>query len=235
MAEEAESILVVDDDREVRRLLRRALELKGYRVSQAEDGVAAIEILMSRSCDLVLLDLLMPSLDGWATLTHVRGMAAPPPVVVVSGTTEIDLTPRIFREGVQAFIAKPFRIDVLTNTCRELIERAKGLGRAPDRRAAERRTLPLAVELERLSGAPLGPGRLVNLSAHGAQVELAQVLSPGERVRLTHHARGAPLRLECHVQWWRRDDPPGQVSHGLAFTGVSAEDRQRIRELAALP
>jgi hypothetical protein len=37
------------------------------------------------------------------------------------------------------------------------------------------------------------------------------------------------------VQWWRRDDPPGQVSHGLAFTGVSEESRARIKELAALP
>lgn len=229
-------ILVVDDDKEIRQLLRHALELKGYRVSLAEDGVAAIEFLRSHGSDLVVLDLLMPSLDGWAALTQVRGLPSPPPVVVVSGTTEVDLTPRIFHEGVDAFIAKPFRLEVLINACQELIARAKGRALPTDRRRlGERRTLPLAVDIAGLDGRSLCPGRVVNLSVLGAQVELALVLSPGERVRLTYQAGGqAPLCLECRVQWWRRDDPPGQVSHGLAFTGVSAESHARIKELAAL-
>lgn len=229
-------ILVVDDDGEIRRLLRRALEAKGHRVSEAEDGVAAIDFLRSRQADLVVLDLLMPSLDGWAALTQVRSLPDPPPVVVVSGTAEVDLTPRIFREGVEAFIAKPFRLEALTNACQELIARAKGRGLPVERRRlGQRRTLPLAVEIARLDGRALCPGRVVNLSALGAQVELGLVLSPGEGVRLTHKsATQPPLCLECRVQWWRRDDPPGQVSHGLAFTGVSEETRARIKELAAL-
>ena len=235
-SEPADRILVVDDDEEIRQLLRRALELKGYRVSLAEDGVAAIELLRSQGSDLVVLDLLMPSLDGWAALTQLRGLSRPPPVVVISGTTEVDLTPRIFREGVEAFIAKPFRLEVLINACQELIARAKGRARSSDRRQlGERRTLALAVDIASHDGRSLCPGRVVNLSVLGAQVELALVLSPGERVRLTHQAGSqAPLCLECRVQWWRRDDPPGQVSHGIAFTGVSAESQARIKELTAL-
>jgi DNA-binding response OmpR family regulator len=232
----ADRILVVDDDKAIRQLLRQTLELKGYQIGLAEDGVAAIEILQSQGSDLVVLDLLMPSLDGWAALTQVRALPSPPPVVVISGTTEVDLTPRIFREGVDAFIAKPFRLEVLVNVCQELIARAKGRTRPVDRRRlGERRTLPLAVAIAGLDGASLCPGRVVNLSVLGAQVELALVLSPGERVSLTYQAGGqAPLCLECRVQWWRRDAPTGRVSHGFAFTGVSAESRARIKALAAL-
>ena len=240
MASEApdprETILVVDDDRDLQRMLRTALEAKGFRVETADDGLAAVDFLKIRKADLTVLDIFMPTMDGWAALAQIHRFPDPPPVVVLSGTSEANITPRIFREGVQAFISKPFRLDVLINTCQELIARAKGRPVVADRRQlGARRTLTLPVDIVDLDARPLQQGRLVNLSVHGAQVELSQPLPPGQRLRMMYSAEAQPvLTLEGCVQWWRHPGPSEATSHGIAFTGVSAEQQRRIKEIAAL-
>lgn len=236
--DERDTILVVDDDKDLQRMLRVAFEAKGFRVETADDGLAAVDFLKSgRRTDLAVLDLLLPSMDGWAALAGMQRLPHPPPVVVVSGTTEANITPRIFREGVAAFIAKPFRLDVLVNTCGELIARAKSQPLVPDRRRrGARRTLTLPVTILDRDDRPLHAGRLLNLSVYGAQVELSAALSPGQRIRMAYAPEaGAALTLEGYVQWWRHPDASSEAtSLGIAFTGVSAEQQQRIKQIAAL-
>jgi len=237
-AEARDTILVVDDDRDLQRMLRTAFEVKGFRVETADDGLAAVDFLKAgRRADLAVLDLFMPSMDGWAALAQVQRFPDPPPVVVLSGTSEANITPRIFREGVQAFIAKPFQLDVLVNTCQELISVAKGRPTAPDRRQQARRTLTLPVTISDMEGRPLHEGRLLNLNVQGARVELHRALSPGQRLRVAYApGDGAPgLDVEGRVQWWRRPDARCDLTcHGIAFAGVSDEQRDAIKRIASL-
>lgn len=237
-AADRDTILIVDDDQDLQRMLRIAFEVKGFRVETADDGLAAVDFLKTgQRTDLAVLDLFMPSMDGWAALAQVQRFPQPPPVVILSGTSEADITPRIFREGVDAFVAKPFQLDVLINTCQELISRAKGRPFFPDRRErGARRTLTLPVTIRDLEDRPLHPGRLLNLSAHGAQVELSGPLAPGQRVRMAYAPDVGPgLTIEACVRWWRRADKSGSTTnHGIAFAGLSADQRERIKEIAAL-
>jgi CheY-like chemotaxis protein len=232
------TILVVDDDEELQRMLRLAFEAKGLQVEMALEGLAAVDLLKTgQRIDLVVLDLFLPSMDGWAVLEQMKQFAHRPPVVVMSGISEVNITPRIFREGVEAFIAKPFQLSVLINTCQELIACAKGRTPTPERRRrGARRTLTLPVTVRDADDRPLHAGRLLNLSVFGAQVELPAPLSPGQRVRVAYFGDpGAPLTLDGSVQWWQHPDPSSPAtSVGIAFTGVSAEQQARIKEIAAL-
>jgi CheY-like chemotaxis protein len=230
-------ILVVDDDEELQRLLRIGFEAKGLRVEKALDGLSAVDFLKSGRTSLVVLDLFLPSMDGWAVLEQMKLLPRRPPVVVISGVSEANITPRIFREGVEAFIAKPFQLALLINTCQELIARAQGRLPVQERRqGGVRRTLTLPVVIRDGDDHPLHSGRLLNLSVQGAQVELPAALPPGQRVRLAYSAAVGPeLTVDGRVQWWRHPDASSPTtSVGIAFTGVSDEQQRHIREIAAL-
>src|SRR5439155_8103195 len=82
-------VLVADDDGPVRDLEIAILRGAGYTTEGAENGAVAIESLTARRPDLLLLDLVMPVVDGWGVLEHVHQMPSPPPVVMVSGADEI--------------------------------------------------------------------------------------------------------------------------------------------------
>ena len=236
-AETRDAILVVDDDQDLQRMLRTALEDKGFRVEVVGDGLAAVDFLKTgRKTDLVILDLFLPTLDGWAVLAQMQRLPHRPPVVVLSGTAEVNITPRIFREGVEAFVAKPFQLAVLIHTVQALIARAKGEPPVPDRRQpGERRTMTLPVTVVDADDQPRQEGRLLNLSVHGALLELPGALPPGQSVRLLYApGSGSPLTLEGSVQWWRHPGATEATSHGIAFTGLSAEQQRRIKEIAVL-
>jgi len=233
-----DTILVVDDDQDLQRMLRTAFEVKGFRVETADDGLAAVDFLKTGApTDLAVLDIFMPTMDGWAALAQMQKFPQPPPVVVLSGTAEANITPRIFREGVQAFIGKPFQLDVLVNTCQELIARAKGRAVVPDRRQpGMRRTLTLPVSILDAGGGLLREGRLLNLSVYGAQVELPGPLPPGQHLRVRYASEaGSDLTIEGYVRWWRHPDVSSAATrHGIAFAGVSAEQQGQIKKIAAL-
>src|SRR5688572_22176027 len=83
-------ILVVDDDRVNRMLLTRSLEHEGHRVHCAENGAEALELLHDDPCDVVLLDIVMPELDGVPVLDHMKGDPAlqDAPVIMSSGAAD---------------------------------------------------------------------------------------------------------------------------------------------------
>jgi len=206
-------------------------------VEKALDGLAAVDFLKAHRVDLAVLDLFLPSMDGWAVLEQIKCFPRRPPVVVMSGVSEVNVTPRIFREGVEAFIAKPFQLGTLINTCTELIARERGRPPILERRhRGARRTLTLPVTVRDGDDRLLHAGRLLNLSVFGAQIELPAPLSPGQRVRVAYSAgAGAPLVLEGSVQWWQHPDRSSPAtSVGISFTGLSAEQQQRIKQIAAL-
>jgi CheY-like chemotaxis protein len=109
------TVLVIDDDPTNRLLLRRGLEREGLRVETAADGVEALERLARPGIDLVLLDLLMPRLNGHEVLARMRADSRlrHVPVIVVSGADETAEAVRCIELGADDFLPKPFDVDVL--------------------------------------------------------------------------------------------------------------------------
>lgn len=109
-AEEAGSFLVVDDDATNRDLLDRHLRRRGHQVLLAETGRRALDLLAAARVDVILLDLLMPELDGYETLKHLK--ADPDlhdiPVIVMSALDEIDSVVRCLEAGAEDYLHKPF-------------------------------------------------------------------------------------------------------------------------------
>jgi len=85
-------ILVVDDEPRIRRFVRMNLELEGYEVYEAEDGLTAIERVREDMPDLVLLDVAMPNMDGFETLAHLREFSQVPVIILTVKGDEEDLT-----------------------------------------------------------------------------------------------------------------------------------------------
>lgn len=110
MSAAAGRVLVVDDERLNRMVLRRALEADGRTVSEAPNGRVALEILAAEPIDVVLLDLVMPELDGYQTLAAIKANPALDhvPVIVISGVEELDSVIRCIQDGATDYLTKPF-------------------------------------------------------------------------------------------------------------------------------
>jgi excisionase family DNA binding protein len=114
-------VLIVDDDDRLREFVRVNLEMEGYTVREAASAREGLEALEEQSPDLVLLDVMMPEMDGWEMLRqlHERHGVGAIPVIVFSGKVEEDAG-AVASRGAQAFIGKPF-------SPQTLIERTKAL------------------------------------------------------------------------------------------------------------
>jgi DNA-binding response OmpR family regulator len=100
-------VLVVDDDDDIRLLLEELLRGAGFGVETATDGRAALRAFHSTPCDLVVLDLSMPELDGFETLERLRDLSDVPVILLTARSGEIDKV-RGFRTGADDYVAKPF-------------------------------------------------------------------------------------------------------------------------------
>jgi CheY-like chemotaxis protein len=114
-------ILVVDDEDDVRQLVARILQDADFEVEVAADGAEAIERLTTVAPDLVVLDIMMPGVDGWKVLGHIKDMEAPPTVLVLTGRADSDTLQRATREGAAAVVSKPFRFEELLARCQGLM------------------------------------------------------------------------------------------------------------------
>jgi two-component system, NtrC family, nitrogen regulation response regulator NtrX len=101
------SILVVDDEAEIRKSLRGVLEDEGFKVSVAESGEACLESVRSRSFDVVLLDIWLRGMDGLQTLEKLRELEGAPEVIMISGHGTIETAVRATKLGAFDFVEKP--------------------------------------------------------------------------------------------------------------------------------
>jgi CheY-like chemotaxis protein len=110
MSKTAGSILVVDDDPINRKILSLSLESEGHRVRTASDGLRALEILQDEPVDIVLLDVLMPEMDGLEVLRHMKadGRLRHLPVIVISALEEMETVVRCIEMGAEDYLSKPF-------------------------------------------------------------------------------------------------------------------------------
>ena len=109
------TILVVDDDPALRALIRLVLEAEGHEVADAPSGERALARVAENPPDLVLLDLMMPGMDGWRFLDelHLRGLRSHTRVVIVSALSDSETVARGRVRGAHAHIVKPFEVEAL--------------------------------------------------------------------------------------------------------------------------
>jgi CheY-like chemotaxis protein len=235
-AAERKRILVVDDEEDVQVLVSRILRDAGYEVERASDGREAIQKLDAALPDLIVLDLMMPVVDGWGVLQFLQTKKDAPPVVIVTARTDYATFARGIREGGTAFVCKPFRFHELVATCqRLLLPGTKGGAFPGDRRENPRRMLMVEVRVMSRDRAPIAIGEFVNLGPGGAQVDLSAPLEIGDMVRVAFHVPGgeSTLSLGGQVRW--RSSAPRGFSHGLRFQDLSPLEERQLAELLSQP
>jgi CheY-like chemotaxis protein len=119
-------ILVVDDDDVIRQLITVNLELEGFDVVQAVDGLDALEKVKEANPQVVTLDVMMPRLDGWEAAARLRAdpQTAHVKVILLSARAQEADLQRGERIGVDAYLTKPFDPDELIETVRRLVAAA---------------------------------------------------------------------------------------------------------------
>lgn len=117
-------VLVVDDDRAVRESLRRSLEFNGYAVSLAEDGAAALAGISGTNPDAIVMDVMMPRLDGIETTRALRSVGNQVPILVLTARDAVGDRVEGLDAGADDYLTKPFALDELLARLRALLRRA---------------------------------------------------------------------------------------------------------------
>ena len=150
-------VLVVDDDPDIRSMLAMVLDDAGFRVREAADGVAALAALEEKAPDLMVLDVMMPNVDGFGVLRSRRqkGLAPGTRVLMLTAkTAERDFV-RGWELGADEYLTKPFDIERLVNKIKELIQTSTAT--LQERREAELQKAELLERLESAFSRPRGP------------------------------------------------------------------------------
>lgn len=116
-------VLVVDDELAMRTVLVEALRSESYRVTSAKDGLEALEKIFASEFDLVLLDVMMPGLDGFAVCAEMRKRGVRTPVLMLTARGMVDDRVRGLDSGADDYLVKPFSLKELLARVRALVRR----------------------------------------------------------------------------------------------------------------
>ncbi len=131
-------VLVVDDDEAIRVSLSRGLGREGYEVALAADGAAALRIAKERSVDLVVLDLVLPKLDGLAVCRELRAQDTTLPIVILTARDSVPDRVAGLEIGADDYLVKPFAFEELLARIRVCLRR-RAVGKQPELRYADLR------------------------------------------------------------------------------------------------
>jgi adenylate cyclase len=220
-------ILLVDDDHDVLSLMQHILQEAGFAIAVADSGRAAIQKIDSDRPTLITLDLVMPDVDGWGVLAHLRRIPAPPPVVVVTGHPE-NVGPFSMMASVTGYVTKPFSAAQLVAICRKV-----AAGRTPrpsdvqDTRRNPRRMFVVQAEISDPHTGAIAAGHVVELSPHGVRVDVDLPLQDGQTVEVAFLLPGhkEPLRAPGVVRW------RNGVSAGVELTDLDPEKAHRLQQI----
>ncbi len=169
-----EKILIVDDDKNILELLRIYLNKEGYETVMAFDGEEAIAVFNEEHPDLVLLDVMLPKLDGWQVCREIR-RSSPTPVIMLTAKGETFDKILGFDLGADDYIVKPFET-------KEVIARVK---------AVMRRTHPKHDEIKEVRYDKL----LINLSNYVLTVDGKELETPPKELELLFHLASNPNKV----------------------------------------
>lgn len=226
------TVLVADDEEDVRFLLSRLLGDVGFEVLLAQDGLEAMEQVEAAAPDLMILDLMMPALDGWGVLKRLEGHPNPPLVVLLTARGDPESFARGMRAGAAAYVTKPFRFHELIATVQGLLA---SNGKAPvmhhERRREPRRPVTADVQVFGRDDMPIALGQCVDLSHGGLQVHLGLRIDEGFPVSVAFDlTRGNPVvRLDGQVKWCH--PVPRGYAHGLSFVKLTPDSARQVEAL----
>ena len=128
---ESQRILIVDDDAGGRRLTRATLKKAGFEVSEAEDGLQALNAMRAALPDIVLMDVSMPVMDGFTACAELRNLpgGARIPVVMMTGLDDVQSIERAFEAGATDFITKPINWPILAHRVRYMLRASTAINR----------------------------------------------------------------------------------------------------------
>jgi len=174
-------ILLIEDERRTAAFLARALRAHGMTVAAAEDGREGLARAITEPFDLVILDLMLPAVDGLTVLRELRARKPDVPVLILSARSDLETKLRGFDLGADDYLVKPFSLDELTARVRAQLRR--GAAVAGDLLRAGPLALDVARREVRVNGSP---SRLTDLEfrllhhlvgRHGEVVSREQLLS----------------------------------------------------------
>ena len=170
-----EKILVVDDDRNICDLLRMYLEKEGYAVAMAYNGRDAVNMFNSESPDLVLLDIMLPQLDGWQVCREIRKVSEKP-IIMITAKDEVFDKVLGLELGADDYITKPF-------DTKEVVARIKAVLRRVSNVKTEKVKVVRYDKLE------------INLTNYEMKVDGVVVDTPPKELELIYHLASNPDRV----------------------------------------
>ena len=126
MQEELDSVLVVEDDRGVRDAVERALSFEGYAVATARDGAEALASVLNDPPDVIVLDVMMPHVDGLETCRRIRAKGIAIPILILTARHEVSDRVAGLDAGADDYMVKPFALEELLARLRALLRRSTG-------------------------------------------------------------------------------------------------------------
>ncbi len=124
-------VLIVDDEKPLRDFVRRNLEVRGFNTLTASNGLEALTIFESQDIDLVILDIMMPQLDGFDTTRRIRQISSVP-IIILTALGEQDDKIKAFDLGVDDYLTKPFGTGELLGRVKAVLRRAQWAEVQPD-------------------------------------------------------------------------------------------------------
>lgn len=120
------TVLIVDDEPRIREVVKEYCLLEGFSVLEAEDGYAAIELVKSKEIDIIVLDIMMPKLDGFTTFSKIKEIKNVPTIILSARTEEYDKLMG-FEIGVDDYVTKPFSPKELIARIKVVLRRNKNV------------------------------------------------------------------------------------------------------------
>ncbi|MBO5034691.1 MAG: response regulator transcription factor [Oscillospiraceae bacterium] len=172
----AQKILIVEDELNIAQLLQLYLEKEGFETQIAGNGGKAVELFRSFAPDLVLLDIMLPVMDGWSVLRKIRAESKTP-VIMLTAKGETDDRVTGLEQGADDYIVKPFETKEVLARVRAVLRRTAGEGES----AGEKR-----LTFDKL---------VINLDAYELIVDGKKIDTPPKELELLFHLASAPNRV----------------------------------------
>ena len=175
------SVLIVEDDRNIAELLQMYLEKEGYAVTVAHDGGQGLSKFRAIKPDLVLLDVMMPVMDGWAVCRAIRGESQTP-IIMLTAKGELDDKVQGLRSGADDYITKPFEM-------REILARIEAVLRRSTGAATEKKARRLVFDK-----------LVIDMDAFELTVDGKKVDTPPKEMELLFYLASSPNRVYTRNQ-----------------------------------